>query len=129
MDEQTFQDLAAKALQKPGRPKGRPLGSFNYGGLSLIARTMKSKGIHWVSEMIDAYSLYKKQWAKNIDDPTLPAPNPDLLYFWMEIMPYITVKMIDRETRGERPKYWRNKKTQVSHAAITALAKAEGRKL
>lgn len=106
---------------------GRPVGSRNYSGNSLIAREMKERGIRWVDEFISAYVLYKKQWSNQIEDPTLPPPNPDLLYFWQEVLPYITVKMIERETRGIRPK--RKFKRKISTAALEALAKAEGRKI
>lgn len=127
MDDATMQALAAKIAQKPARRLGRPLGARNYSGVSLIARTMKERGLTWVHELIDAYTLYKKQLSLYIDDPVRPQPNPDLLYFWQEILPYITVKMIDRETRGTRPKY--KAKRRISHSTLEALAKAEGRKL
>lgn len=127
MDEIGFQTVAASVLQKVARGRGRPFGSRNYSGVSLIARTMKERGLRWVDELIDAYSLYKKQLSLYIDDPTRSQPNPDLLYFWQEILPYITVKMIERETRGIRPK--RVAKRKISHSALEALAKAEGRKI
>lgn len=129
MDDLSLERITelAASTGKPARGRGRPWGARNYSGMSLIARTMKERGLSWIAEFIDAYVLYKKQWAKSIDDPTLPAPNPDLLVFWMTVLPYITVKMIEKETRGTRPK--RVGKRKISHSAIEALAKAEGRKI
>ena len=105
----------------PKRGPGRPFGARNYSAISLIARTMKEKGISWVHEMIDAYMIYKEQLKAG------GTPDPSLLYFWQEVLPYITVKIIDRETRRERkPK---PRKRKVSTAALEVLAKAEGRKV
>lgn len=114
-------------VAKIKRSRGRPFGAKNYSGISIIARTMKEKGIYWVHELIDAYSLYKKQLRLYIEDPTRTQPSHELLDFWVEILPYITVKMIDRETRGVRPK--KASKRTVSHSAIAQLAEAEGRKI
>ena len=111
----------------PIRKPGRPWGSRNYSGVSLIARTMKERGLSWITEFIDAYQIYKQQLKAYADDASKPEPNPQLLQFWMEVLPYITVKMIERETRGIRPK--RKFKKKISHAALEALAKAEGRKI
>lgn len=119
--------VAQAEVARIKRSRGRPVGAKNYSGISIIARTMKEKGLYWVFELIDSYKLYKKQMALYVSDPTLPQPNADLLHFWMEILPYITVKMIDRETRGVRPK--KTSKRNISHSAIESLAKAEGRKL
>jgi hypothetical protein len=103
------------------RPAGRPIGAKNYGAVSYIARTMKEKGVSWVHEMVDAYLLYKTQLKAG------GTPDPSLLYFWQEVLPYITVKMIDRETRGQRPKH--KFKRKIGVAALEQLAKAEGRKV
>lgn len=102
-------------------PGGRPVGSRNYSGSSVIAREMKMKGIRWVDEFIDSYSIYKQQLK---DGKT---PDPKLLEFWMVVLPYITVKMIEKETRGQRPKY--KYKPRVSKHAIEKLAQMEGRKV
>lgn len=124
----SVQSVAAQAeLGKIKRSRGRPFGARNYSGISLIARTMKEKGIYWVHELIDAYSLYKRQLNQYISDPTRPEPSNELLEFWMTILPYITVKMIDRETRRERPK--KEAKTRISRSAIESLERAEGRKI
>lgn len=103
------------------RHAGRPAGARNYSGISLISRTMKEKGISWVHELIDSYVIYKEQLKAG------GTPDPSLLYFWQEILPYITVKMIDKETRRDRPK--KKTKTRISHSALEQLAKAEGRKI
>jgi hypothetical protein len=124
---QAIQTAAAQAeLQKIKRSRGRPAGAKNYSGVSLIARSMKEKGIYWVYELIDAYKLYQRQLELYVKDPTRSQPDARLLEFWMTILPYITVKMIDRETRRERPK---KEKKRISHSAIQALAQAEGREI
>lgn len=122
MDELANLELArlAEGVNKAKRSPGRPFGARNYSGISLIARTMKEKGISWVDEMVDSYMIYKAQLKAG------GTPDPSLLYFWQEVLPYITVKMIDRETRRERPK--RVGKRKISTSALEALAKAEGRK-
>lgn len=115
---------ALAAAQKIPRRQGRPMGARNYGSISIIAKTMKERGLSWVSEFIDAYQMYKKQLSARVDNPELPSPNPELLYFWMEMMPYITIKMIERQIRrGERIK----RKPKISKHAIEQLVKAEGR--
>lgn len=103
------------------RGRGRPFGSRNYSGTSIIAREMKGRGIRWTDELIDAYMIYKTQLKAG------GTPDPSLLYFWQEVLPYITVKMIERETRGQRPK--RVGKRRISTSAIENLAEAEGRKV
>jgi hypothetical protein len=123
----SFQAIADKALQNAPRRPGRPMGARNYSGMSYIARCMKERGVSWAYELVSAYMLYKKQLALMVEDPTRPAPDRALLDFWTQMIPYITVKMIERETRGVRPKY--KGKQRISHAAIEALAKAEGRKI
>jgi hypothetical protein len=122
MDELANLELAkiAQDANKPKRSRGRPFGARNYSGISLIARTMKEGGISWVHELIDAYMIYKEQLKAG------GTPDPSLLYFWQEILPYITVKMIEKETRRERPKHV--SKRRISHAALEALTKAEARK-
>lgn len=110
-------------LQTPAQAKargGRPVGARNYGSTSFIARCMKERGISWVNELIEAYMLYKAQMRAG------GTPDPSLLYFWQEVLPYITVKMIDKETRGKRPR--RLSKRRISTSALDALVKAEGRK-
>lgn len=118
----------------PARSRGRPFGAKNYSGISLIARTMKGRGMHWIDELIDSYRLYKDQLACYNDYMrTLPLgaklemapPDPALLTFWADILPYIALKMIERETRGQRPKKVNRRK--ITDAAINELAKAEGR--
>lgn len=116
------QDIAASLLPPPARRYGRPKGSYNYGSISHLARTMKQHGISWVDEMVEAYKIYKEQLKAG------GTPDPTLLYFWQEVLPYISLKMIEKETRGVKPKYWRNRKKKVSTAAIEGLAKAEARK-
>lgn len=124
---QALTTLAAQnAIQKVKRSRGRPFGAKNYSGISIIARTMKEKGIYWVDELIDSYILYKRQLNKYILDPGSPQPSNELLTFWQTVLPYITVKMIDRETRRERT--IKTTKRKVSAHAIEALAKMEGRK-
>lgn len=99
---------------------GRAFGSKNYGAISLIARTMKAKGVFWVDELIDSYKLYKTQLAES------KSPDPTLLLFWLEILPYITPKMIERETRGRRPRG--KPKNVITRSVIAQLEKLEGRK-
>lgn len=117
---------AVGEIAKIKRSRGRPHGARNYSGVSIIARSMKEKGLYWVNELIDSYSLYKKQLGKYIVDPTLPQPNPDLLQFWMTILPYITVKMIERTSRREKPAA-EIKRRKVRSSDLEALARAEGR--
>lgn len=74
-----------------------------------------------MDELVDAYMIYKTQLKAG------GTPDPSLLYFWQEVLPYITVKMIERETRGVRPKY--KHKRKIGMAALEQLAKAEGRKV
>ncbi len=114
-------DSSLIPTQASPRGRGRPVGARNYSGISLIARTMKEKGISWVHEMVDAYALYKEQLKAG------GTPDPSLLYFWQEVLPYITVKIIDKETRRDRPK--KKYKPRISKAAIEQLAKLEGRKI
>lgn len=118
--------VTSLAVPVPAKHPGRPWGSKNYMGISHIARRMKEKGIRWVDELIDSYMLYKSQLeAYKASPKTAPQPDAKLLEFWMEILPYVSVKMIERETRGERPK--RKFKPKITKAALERLAEAEGR--
>lgn len=123
-------------LQQKYKRFGRPIGSRNYSGISFIAREMKCRGLSWITEMIDSYLLYKSQisafneYVRTLPhgvDPKIAPPDAALLQFWEAIIPYIAIKMIDRETRGERPK--KKFKPKVTPAAIERLAQLEGRKI
>ncbi len=122
MDELANLELSklAEGINKPKRGRGRPWGSRNYGFRSHIAQRMKEKGLSWQDELIEAYMIYKKQLLAG------GTPDPSLLYFWQEVLPYITVHAIDKETRGTRPRAVHKKR--ITPAAIDALAQAEGRK-
>lgn len=106
---------------------GRPLGAVNYSGISLIARTMKANGVMWLDELVTCYKRYKA------DDAALTAeqrsggvtPDQTMLKFWMEMVPYISLKMNEKEQRGWKP---RKNKKRISQAAMNALKRMEGRK-
>lgn len=123
MDELANLELSklAEGINPPKGKPGRRFGSKNYGWHSHIARRMKEKGISWQDELIDAYMLYKKQLAAG------GTPDPSLLYFWQEILPYISIKASEKMDMRERPAK-RVGKRKISRAALDALAKAEGRK-
>lgn len=106
---------------------GRPVGATNYGGgISYLAQEMKRKGFDWRNEITECYALYKKQLSLKATGLG-EAPDRTLLDFWMELLPYITVKVIDKETRMRvRPQ--RGYKPKISKEALERLTEAEGRK-
>lgn len=104
---------------------GRPIGATNYGGISLIAREMKGKGIRWTDELIECYQIYKKQWTSYVNNRTDKTPDPKLLDFWVALMPYVCLRMSERETRRMRAK--KQYKPKISQTAIDRLARLEGR--
>lgn len=111
----------------PGR-SGRPFGATNYGGgASYLAQQMKRKGFDWRNEIVDCYATYKKQMALKTEG-VAEAPDRTLLDFWMQIIPYITVKVIDKEA-GRRARLKKRYKPRISKEAIERLAIAEGRKI
>lgn len=114
-------EAARKIAQTVYKRFGRPPGAKSYGATSIVGRSMKVRGISWVDELIDSYIIYKQALK---DGKTA---DPKLLDFWMIVLPYITVKMIDKPHHG-KPKPTK-RKPKISHAAIEALAKAEGRRV
>ncbi len=106
---------------------GRKPGSLNYGRKSYLSRRMYERGIKWADEIIDAYLLYKRQVELIVAGQSTVAADPALLYFWTDALPYVSLKLIERETRGHPPK--RKPKRFITPGAMQALADAEGRKL
>lgn len=100
---------------------GRPREARNFGGRSHLSREFKLKGFNWVHELIDSYIVYKDQVKAG------GTPDPSLLYFWQEVLPYISLKMNEKETRRTRMVLKRKPRNGVSDSALEALAKAEGR--
>ncbi len=130
-----MESLEPTPLQQKYKRFGRPIGARNYAGISHIARTMKARGLSWLTELIDSYQLYKSGLAAYNEyirtlphgvEPRLDPPDAAILQFWAALMPYIALKMTDRETRGERPK--KSFKGKITPAAIERLAQLEGRK-
>lgn len=110
----------------PKRRPGRPIGACNYGGRSHIAREFKIRGVYWRDELIDAYFAYKKQRQAYEAGQTTIEPDATLLNFWIDALPYVDTKMIEKETRRQRPKA--QPKRRVSASALAQLARLEGRK-
>lgn len=121
------QQLSGIPSKLPRHYPGRPIGATNYSGYSFIAREMKRLGLDWRTELVDSYKLYKDQLTLKQKGLSAEAPDAKLLEFWMQILPYITVKMIDRESRKQRPKH--KYKPRITTSALEQLAKAEGRKV
>lgn len=108
--------------------KGRPAGAKNYSARSFLAQELRRLGFVWRTELIESYALYKQQMREYIAHPdTMAEPEPELLYFWMTLLPYLTLKVNEKETRRERPQHKRRQ--LISKAAIEQLARAEGRKI
>lgn len=106
---------------------GRPLGAVNYSGISLIARTMKANGVMWLDELVKSYKLYRDESLALTAEQKAGGLTPDqtMLKFWMEMVPYISLKMNEKEQRGWKP---RKNKKRISKAAFAALERMEGRK-
>lgn len=123
--DKAFEELAAKALARP-KFGGRQAGSTNYLGVSAVAKSFRLRGVYWMDDMADAYLVYKKQWLKYLEEPGQRVPDAKLLEFWMTVLPYLTVKMVDRPGRVQHPRHTR--KHRITPAAIQALERAEGKK-
>lgn len=106
---------------------GRPAGSKNYSGFSLLAKRMKEKGLAWMDEMMGCYIAYKAQAAEYEAGRRADRPDPELLDFWMTMMPYLMLKMGEREAaRSLRP--FKKKAKGVTQIQVDRLTEAEGRK-
>lgn len=109
--------LSLQEATRVKRSAGRPLGAKNYGGISLIAREMRIHGIDWKADMVESYKAYKQDKSES---------NKILMLYWLELMPYIAIRIEDKLGRG--PKKYVKRKAVLSSSVARALERLEGRK-
>ena len=107
-------------------PRGRPVGSINYGGISLVAKFMKRHGLIWLDEMAECYKRYRDESLALTAEQKQRGERPDaaMLTFWTVALPFLSLKMDEKLSRGWKK---RVQKRRISGAAMEALTKLEGR--
>lgn len=109
-------------LNRPGNHKGRPKGSVNYSGLSLVSKRLKMRGIDWLEELASEYTRYKTLRDRSDNMPV----DRTLIDYWIAVLPYLTLTLNEKASRGALAARMYPRK-HVSANSLSVLEKMENR--